>query len=488
MHSVDLPHIRRLYDELLGGLSILQADQHEIAISGGKRKLNKSFCSFPCGFINVEEVASVALRPLRVNSSSSPKQVRADKKLYDDLIQNHLKDLHCLAWKVVSFLFKNLEMGTEGFEGELGILTRDQIKSDFKNTTTTGESVGKGSERALEQFSQLIRAPSSFNGQVFVNEIVRSGILVEVSTKSARSFCSLLRSGVSNDTINAAAASSTSSKRARYHHHQASESDQKRLETAQKGFASELSKAFLSLSQTLVVFESSHATLSPQDHILMTESILSAMAALLQSQHNFKFIPEICESEYMRLLINSLAYALVSFQPAYLPPFLPFALRVLGLIGGKIDACGLAARRALLQADLLIHPRRLGPVTFRAASEDIVKVFERPEPIGEIGLVPAAAIEVEVEKVAVVMANESASMGKPVPVVPIPAVSIPAVAIPVVPMSTVNIVTAPQPPAPQPIVSQPPAQSASKRTFTANDDDEDDLPLPQIVDSGPDDI
>lgn len=470
MHSVDLLHIRRLYDELLSSLSILQMEHHEVTISGGKKKLNKSLNSFPCGFINVEEVASVALRLLRVNSSSSPKQVRADKKLYDELIHKHLNDLHCLAWKVVSFLFKNLEMGTEGFEVELSVLTRDQIKSDLK----TGETIGKGSERALEQLSQLTRSPSSFNGQVFVNEMVRSGILVEISTKSARSLCSLLRSGVNTETIPV----SGSNKKARYH--QASESDQKRFETAQKTFAAELAFAFRSFSQSLVAFESSYAILSPQDHILMTENILSVMAALLKSQHNFKFIPEIHECEYLRLLINSLTYALVSFQPAYLPPFLPFAMRLLAMIAGKIDACGLAARRALLQVDLLIHPRRLGPVSFRAASEAVVKVFERPEPVAEavenvVIIEPTVATETEKPEVAVFVS--------------VAAVSTPVITEPIIPVVTVPTATIPAQTVPS---TQPPPVPAPKRTFTAtaqdDDDEDDDLPLPQIVDSGPDDI
>ena len=485
-----MPHIRRLYDELLTTLSVLQIENHEIVTSGGKKKLNKSLSSFPCGYINVEEVASVALRLLRVNSSSSPKQVRADKKLYDELVQTHLKDLHCLAWKVVTFLFENVEMGTEVFERELAGLTRDQIKSDLKDGEST---IGKGSERALEQLSHLIRSPSSFNGQVFVSEMIRSGILVEVSSKATRSFCGLLRSGVNKAS---SFDQQQQHKKARYH--QVSESDQKRLETAQSAFASDLSKVFASLAQTFVVFESIQANLSPQDHVTMTENVLNSIASLLQSQHNYKFIPEVCEGEYLRVLVNSLTHTLVSFQPAYLPPFLPLAMRLLGLIAGRIDTCGSAARRALMQAELLIHPRRLGPVTFRVASEAIVKVFERPEPICEEAVKDEDALESD--KPAVTNLTSIPKISEPEPIVTNPESVNKIIEKPANPIIEDLVIPTIEQPIEEPFAQkyqhippvttpQPPAPLAKRSlAIEDDDDDDDDLPLPQIIDSGPDEL
>ena len=467
-------------------LSVLQVESRELAGFGNKKKLNKALAAFPCGFINVEEVASVALRLLRVNSTTSPKQVRADKRSYDELIQVNLQDLHFLAWKIISFLFKNVEIGTEVFERELATLTRDQIKSDMK----TSEKLGKGSERALDQFIELAKLSSSFNGQVFVNEIVRSGVLIEISSKKTQKFSTLLRSGGFEKENN----NSNSSKKARYH--QISESDQKRLENAQKAFCSELEKVFTTLSRNFTVFESVQSHLSPQEHISLTENLLTAILVLFQSQHNFKFVSEIFEGEYLRILVDSLAFALVSFQPAYLPPFLPIAMRILNLIAGKSDASGLSARRALLQVELMIHPRRLGPVTFRPASEAMVKVFERPEVVTEVvETKEAQVVEVPqvVESPVVAVSNKAKieestdaevketkedDILEPVneEIVMIKNHKVP------VPLKQENLIA-------DFSKEEPPIILQSKRTFDSvvDDEDDDDLPLPQIVDSGPDD-
>jgi hypothetical protein len=463
-------------------------------VSGNKKKLNKALSAFPCGFLNIEEVVSVALRLLRINSSTSPKQVRADKRSYDDLMQVYLQDLHCLAWKIISFLFKNVEMGTEIFERELAALTRDQIKSDLKSI----EKLGKSSERALDQFNNLVKNSSLFSGQVFVDEIVRCGILLEISTKSTQKFSSLLRSGgIEREN------SSANNKKARYH--QITESDQKRLENTQKSFCLELEESFKSLSRNFIVFESAYGHLSPQEHISLTENLLNAIVVLFQSQHNFKFVPEIIEGEYLRILVDYLSFALVSFQPAYLPPFLPISIRILGVIASKSDPSGLSARRALLKVELMIHPRRLGPVTFRPASDSITRVFERPEPIIETKEVPVPMatepilVEVSNEFSAVsetpmVAAKRVTEIAKPVQQ-EISAVNVAKVeSEPMtvnqenstrkykeeITMSTSNKLT-------QPKRSFNQVNSINNSNNIDGEDEEDDMPLPQIVDSGPDD-
>lgn len=478
---MDFPHIRGLFDELLKVLSLLQVNIFESSNSFGKKKLNKAFSSFPCGYINVEEVSSVALRLLRINSASSPKQVRADKKLYDDLMQVHLNDLHCLAWNILSYLFKNLEIGTEIFEKELSVLVRDQIKTDLK----AGEFLGKGSERALAHFNQLIRSSYSFNGQVFVSEIIKSGIFTELSAKFSGLFCHILRSGLILDI-------ETSNKKARIH--QVSESDQKRLEMAQTVFSSKLLRTFSSLSQLFVVFESSYVNLSSKDHVVLAENIITSIVSLLQSQHNFKFVPEINEGLFLRDLVCSLSSALNSFQPAYLPPFLSFAMRIINLIASRSDGAGLIARRALLQVDLLIHPRRLGPVSYRTPTEAIIKVFERPEPFCE-EIISSPFQNNKEEDVAIladepIIANISdlkPEINTPYEILshsselPVPS----QIEIDVVADSIVSDLPSPTK-LPQPEVS-------IKRNFreTVNDEDDvddDDLPFPQIIDSGPDEI
>lgn len=470
--NVDLPHIRRLFESLLSALIVLQVDDHKLNVSGNKKKLNKALTAFPCGFINVDDVSSIALRLLRINSSTSPKQVRADKRFYDELIHVHLQDLHCLAWKIISFLFKNVEIGTEIFERELAALTRDQIKSDLK----TIKQPGKGSERALEQFIDLAKHSALFNGQVFVNEIVRSGVLLEISSVATQKFSSLLRSGgIEKET------SGSNNKKARYH--QVSESDQKKLENAQKIFCSELKESFKALSRNFIVFESAYSHLSPQEHISLTENVLNAILALFQSQHNFKFVPEIFEGEYLRILVDSLSFALVSFQPAYLPPFLPISIRILNLIAGKSDASGLSARRALLQVELMIHPRRLGPVTFRPASDAIVKVFERPEAIVDVPMVTETNV--------IKTVSES-----PVSIDPPPLATAEIKHVQEENSEDVKVenelAIVKEEALTKNFVESPPI-SETKRSFEQHsknntiNDDEDDITLPQIVDIGPDD-
>ena len=168
-------------------------------------------------------------------------------------------------------------------------------------------------------------------------------------------------------------------KKARYH--QVSESDQKRLETAQSAFASDLSKVFASLVQTFCCFESIQANLSPQDRhndwkCFEFDCFLVAIAAQLQI-HPWSLRRGIftCFSEFVNSCFGILPTGLL----AAFPPFGHAPSRL--LIAGRIDACGSAARRALMQAELLIHPAETGAGLFRVASEAIVKVFERPEPI-----------------------------------------------------------------------------------------------------------
>ena len=332
--------------------------------------MNKALVG-PCGFIDVEAVVSVPLRLLRINSASSPKQVRADKNIFNELMQIHLESLHCLAWKIISFVFKNAEMGTDIFEKELAALVRDQIKIELN----AEKKFGKGSEKAINEFTRLIRISSSFNGQVFVREVINSGILAEVCSKYSRNMISILRDGLNTGDSNTV----SSNKRVRYH--QVNESDQKRLEAAQKLFSDSLDESFRLFSRTLVIFEASQGHLSAQEHVTMVDSLLSVICALLKSQHNYKFIPEIIEREYLRILIDFLSFGLTSFQPAYLPPYLPLAMRILNLLASQIDGAGLSSRRTLLQVDLMIHPRRLGPLTYRPASESILKVFELSETV-----------------------------------------------------------------------------------------------------------
>lgn len=477
-----MPHIRKLFESLLITLNVLQLEVHELIISGNKKKLNKAFVGFPCGLINVEEVASVALRLLRINSSTSPKQVRADKRSYDELIQVHLNDLHCISWKIISFLFKNVEMGTEIFERELGALVRDQIKSDLK---AIGKP-GKGSERALDEFIELVRQSPSFNGQVFVNELISSGIVSEISLKAIQKFSSLLRSGgIKSEN------SAKNSKKARYH--EISESDQKRLENAQKSFCLELEESFMTLSRNFIVFESIYGHLSPQEHVSVTENLINAIIVLFQSQHNFKFVPEIFEAEYLRILLDSLSFALVSFQPAYLPPFLPVSIRILNLIAGKSDASGLSARRALVQVELMIHPRRLGPVTFRPASDVITKVFERSEvevvtsEVKEIQVtedflvVNEAVVEVEIKEAPLGEETNESFLYEKVKEMPI----IHNLKVDSKPVSFKNEIEIKEV---EKEITKPTITPQTKRSFEQNNkEDDDDLPLPQIVDSGPDD-
>ena len=484
--SVDFPHIRSLFDSLLDALTVLQVENSSspTASGNGKRKISKALAAFPCGYINVEEVASVPLRLLRINSTSNPKQARADKRLYDELIQIHLADLHCVSWKVLGFLFGNVEMGTEVFERELAALVRDQIKSDLK----TFDSIGKGSECALNNFNHLMKSSTSFNGQVFVCELISSGILTELSTKSLRLFASLLRTGPDTDKLTGSS-NSSSNKKARYH--QINESDQKRLEMAQEAFCADLEKAFVSLSRTFGVFESCQGHLNPQDHVGLSENVLMAVAVLFQSQHNYKYVPSIVKGDYLQILVGSLSFAMVSFQPAYLPPFLPLAMRLLNGIAGRADKAGLAARKALLQVELIIHPRRAGPVTFRPTSETIIKVFERTDPIvGEkIETLTLKTVEVEIAET----------------IKPEKSVISPFVAEVVKPFEpqTINVVEAASSAAPPvsykpviiPVVSKvkveehPQNQQQVKRSAPAfNEDDDDDEPLPQIVESGPDEI
>lgn len=478
-----------MFDSLLSALSILQLEAHESTISGNKKKQNKALAAFPCGLLNVEEVASVAMRLLRINSATSPKQVRADKIAYEELMQVHLQDLHCLAWKINSFLFKNVEMGTEIFERELATLTRDQMKSDLK----TMEKLGKGSERALDQFIELIKLSASFNGQVFVNEIVRSGILLEISSKATQKFSSLLRSGgTERENV------SSSNKKARYH--QVSESDQKRLEKAQKAFCLELEQAFSALSRNFVVFDSAYGHLSPQEHVSLTENILSSILVIFQSQHNFKFVPEIFEGEYLRILVDLLNFALISFQPAYLPPFLPISIRILNLIAGKSGAAGLSARRALLQVELMIHPRRLGPVTFRPASEAIIKLFERIEPPHEEVIknnsanqdeIPEEVKEKEIEVIDIFMTEAiySESIASKEEFTEDPkAVEYVEVEVPKAVEEPKSVEFTGE----LKVVKVKPieaiiSQQVKPAIMLDSGDSDDDLPLPQIVDSGPDD-
>lgn len=493
---VDVSHIRKLFDSLLDALNILQIDAHENFSS--KRKINKALAAFPCGFVNIEEVATVPLRLLRINSSSNPKQARADKKLYDQLINDYLQEFHCLSWQIFGFLFKNVEMGTEIFERELASLVRDQIKNDMKSAESSSESsvlIGKGSECSLNNFNQLLRESTSFNGQVFIVELISSGILIELSNKALRLFASILRTG-----LNAEKKETTSNKKTRYH--QAIESDQKKLEMAQAAFAADLERTFSILSRTFCLFESSQGHINPQNHVMLSENILTSVALLSQAQHNYKFVPQVAEGEYLRVLVESLSFAVVSFQPAYLPPFLPLAMRLLSTISSRSDAAGLTARKALLQVDLMIHPRRLGPVTYRPASETIIKVFERDPVEVQVFVPEKKSSEPVVTEIINQIAPKNTQPAEPQIAEPeetqlsmtkepqyaatkksqaIESQSIKPVepdvikpALPSLPVETLK----PLPPSTQlPVKRSAPIVS-----------EEDDEPLPQIVESGPDDI
>lgn len=478
--AVDFPHIRRLFDSLMNSLTALQvAESKNEASLNGKKRINKSLASNPFGFVNVEDVASVPLRLLRINSTSNPKQARADKRLYDELIQTHLNDLQCLAWKVLGFLFRNVEIGTEVFERELAVLVRDQIKSDLKES----ENIGKASECALNNFNDLLKTATSFNGQIFICEIISSGILVELSAKTLRRFASLLRSGPNLEKTTVAA-----SKKARYHQ-QVNESDQKRLEAAQEAFCSDLDGIFYCLLSTFGVFESSQGHLNPQDHVSLSENLLLALTALLKSQHNYKFVHKI--PEYLRLLTDALSFCLVSFQPAYLPPFLPLSMRLLSSLAGRNDSTGLSARRSLLQVELIIHPRRVGPVTYRPASEAILKIFERPEPVVEDEPVGVKNDDLKADDCNLTVKSNEVTIDEPVtetaiiknePVTKSVTIKTEPDAEPVIIKSE---------PMPDPKNSEPTTSTTNtlvpskKRTLPSDDDD--DEPLPQIIESGPDD-
>lgn len=477
-----MPHIRRLFDTLLNTLTILQVEAQACDASGVKRKISKALAVNPFGVVNVEEVATVPLRLLRINSTSNPKQARADKRLYDDLIQKQLAELHCLAWKILEFLFGNVEMGTEVFERELAALVRDQIKSDLK----TAEAIGKGSECALNHFNKLIKSSTSWNGQVYICEIISSGILVEISSKSLRKLAVMLRSGPNTEKIQSG---SGGNKKARYH--EASESDQKRLEIAQMAFVDELDTVFFSLLSTFGVFESSQGHLNPQDHVILAENVLTAMALLFQSQSNYKsFVKKINEGDYLCQLVKVLSFALVSFQPAYLPPFLPLALRFLSSISGKSDTAGLAARRALLQVELMVHPRRSGPIVYRPASEAVKKVFERPKPVIEetemivVEKSSEGSKEPESENMNNVEIKEEKIPDSEKPIY----ISVPQINhnAPVETVDTVSVsVTSTSETVPVKVTESSTVVPLKRPNF--NDDDDDDEPLPQIVDSGPDD-
>jgi len=462
-YSVDLPHIRRLFEELTSSLSILQVENGtDTFINSSKKKISKALSSAPFGFVDLEAVSSVVLRLLRINPSSSPKQVRADKKLYEELIYVHLPDLHCLAWQVISFLFTNTQMGTGFFERELSALTRDQIKSDLKSGT---EKLSKGSERALQVFSQLIEVSESFNGQVFVCELVGSSVLLDVSSKYSALVVGLLRSGV--DSAESETSSAVKSKKARYH--QVNESDQKRSETAKAVFAARLNEVFASFSQILVVFKSVQGHLSPQDHVSLSEKILIVIDALLKSHNNFEFISEVSNGEFLYVLVEALKNSISTFQPAYLPPFLPVAMRLLSVMAGRMDKVGASSRRALLQADLLIHPRRTGPITYRPVSDSLVELFERtiqsiPESQEQL---PQISVEVETKQ----------------PVTPVIADSFAEVKTSIISPEIKSVLAEKKPSVSAPIVKKLPP---SKKNVVCEQDDEDDLELPKIVESDPD--
>jgi hypothetical protein len=354
-------------------LTVLQVENG----AGMRKKIAKAFISAPFGLVDIEAVSSIPLRLLRINSSSCPKHVRSDKRIYEELIAVHLPDLHCLAWQIIGFLFANTQIGTGGFEEELGVLAADQIRSDLKGGK---ENLSKGSDRALQVFSQLIKSSDTFNGQLFVCELIRSSVLIEVSLKYSRLMIGLLRSGVDSSSSEL---SETKAKKTRYHQ-KVNESEQKRFEAASEAFLARFSSIFTFFSRALVVFEAVQGHLSSEDHVSLTEQILLVIDALLKAQRNFEFIQEVTDGSYLHILVESLKNSLCTFQPAYLPPFLPVAMRLLSVLASRADKVGSSSRRALLLVDLLIHPRRLGPIAHRPVSDSIAKLFERTQEIHDV--------------------------------------------------------------------------------------------------------
>lgn len=472
-------------------------------LNGTNKKLSKVLGNNPNGFVSVDLVASIPLRLFRINSATSPKQTRVDKSVFDELMSVSLKELHSFAWKIVSYLFDNLEIGTEVFEVELAELIRDQIKTILKSSSS--DSIQN--LNILDKFCDLITSDGStfFSGHVFVRNLLRSDIFVEISNKGAQEIVKLLHDGLSNEKEFNSVVSSN--KRARYH--QVSETDQKRQENLEKEVSVRIFAAFDFFSRSIVIFKSSTHVISTNDHIAITENLMLVLTSLIQSQHKYPFLSEDIETKYFPILYSALSSSTITFQPAYLPPFLPLALNLLSQASSRPDRSGLESRKALLKLDLMIHPRRSGPFSIRPASELIKQVFECDEIVVEaaqtqninINTTPAIGNphfeEFKVESIPITMIAPTAA--------PIAAfvdltksaksdTQIQTQSIPI-PFPPVQMVTNSTPTSSSnananltPINNITTIKSNKKTLQDKIDEDDEDVPLPEIIDCEPDQV
>lgn len=500
---IDYGFLKRLFDRLLDeAIPALQRP------SEAQQKVkNKSFLTAgPYGNVPVQACMSLALRILRLSPTHSPKQARVEKRVFDEVIAVAGNDVHTQAWRLIDFLVDNTEWGMTGFEPEMAELCAERLRSDLK----AAESLSPASKRALNGFARIAQSMTAgFNGSLFVRELAKSGVLSECAQFLAGQIGLLLKRGPHCEESETAK-QQPQNKRARYY--QAAQSEKDRQAAAMAAFSEEVSAAVALFMQPMAVFSCGQSVLSPEEHCKLAGQLIALHVTFQRASRNFSFLRDFNAQFY-----SSLTEAAVTFQPAYLPPFLAHVMRILAAGAHESKE----ARMGLLRIETLVHPRRKGPIVFRPASEAVIRAFEREEVAVEERV--ACEEAVAEERVAceetgqpATLASEPTAIDKPVPVEPSLSV-LSARPLEQQPPPSVTagqaisietpVFSAAKPTTQLPadfirtgqVVKPAPSQSrseleGSKVTSRAikddnnndNDDDNDDEPLPQIIDCEPD--
>lgn len=366
--------MRKLFDRLLqDALSVLQNPSEE-----QKKIKNKSFATVgPFGNVPVDACMALALRILRLSPTQSPKVARIDRKTFEEVIQVASSDFHLQAWRLVDFLIANVDSGMTPFEAEMAELVADRIRSDLKD-----QKLSTASQYALEQFSKICASKKNgFNGSLFVRELAKSGVLGEICDLFSGQLQALCRRGL--DYSSGESQATGTNKRARYH--QVALNDKESVLSAEKSFRSEFDVPFESFLKPLSVFKCGQAVLAPEEHCKLAGQVINVIFALQQAGSNLAFL--MADSSILATLFEILTEAAVSFQPAFLPPFLARVLRILSVAASRSDEAGHQARLGLLRIETLIHPRRRGPLVFRPITPAIERVFSVTEPAEAVPVV-----------------------------------------------------------------------------------------------------
>ncbi len=450
---IDYGFLKRLFDRLLE--EALPALQNP---SEAQRKVkNKSFATVgPFGNVPVQACMTLALRVLRLSPTHSPKQARVDKAVFEEVICVAGNDLHTQAWHLIDFLVENVEGGMTAFEAEMADLCAERLRSDMQ-----AGKISSASKKSLNAFARIVKSlTSGFNGGLFVREVAKSEVLGETGRFLMGQISSLLKRGIVEE-------SQPQAKRARYH--QVAQNDKERQLAAEGAFKDELVEPVELLLQVSSVFGCGQCVLSPEEHCKLVEQLICLQVNLQRAAHNVPFLPD-----FNAQIFANLTEAAVSFQPAFLPPFLGQVLRILAGAAHGTGEAGREARRGMLRIETLLHPRRKGPVTFRPITEAVSRVYEREEVIGPVKEVEEAKEELkEVEQPAeAVVQIEKNSLFETVKF----AEEKKSFFAPKEFIKTAETLTLPKP--------EPPKQS--NLPIQQNHNDDDDEPLPQIIDCEPD--